>query len=158
MNINDLVEKTRIFAHAEITLLKAEARRTRTSMLLMSLSVGCLLIAVILFNFALFFSLTEAKAHSDASFMLCAMNLLIAVVPVLISRQLKPGIEEKMVKDIRNMAADSISAQTKKIGQETQAIQQSFGLLKTGVSGGANSLSTLLPFVSLLAKALKKSK
>ena len=107
--MNEFIVKLRILARAEVTLFKADAARRTNQALLAAISIGCVFVGLVFLNLGAFFTLTESEIDSRAAFILAAVNIGLAFVPFLLRRQSKPGAEEAMVREIREMAAEEIS-------------------------------------------------
>ena len=163
--MNELIVKLRILARAEVTLFKADAQRQRKQAMLAAISIGCVFVALIFINMGAFFTLTESDIDSRAAFILAGVNLGLAVIPFLLQRQAKPGPEEQMVREIREMAADEVSKDIQSVSDEIASVGAGIKQLKSGISsfgGGGGSMGgamgALGPVMPLLIDLLKKSK
>ena len=163
--MKEFVMKLRILLRAEMTLFKADAHRRANALALMGLSVGCVLVALVFVNIGAFFYLTDAAIHSRAAFMLAVGNLGLAIVPFLLGRKGKPGPEEQMVREIREMALAEVSKDVDKVAEEFAAVGAAVSQVKSGVSaftGGGmaglagGGLQALGPLVSMAVSLLKK--
>ena len=161
--MNELIVKLRILARAEVTLFKADASRRTNQALLAAVSIGCVFVGLVFVNMGLFFMLTNSDLDSRAAFILAAGNFGLAVVPFLFRRNAKPGPEEVMVREIREMAAAEISKDLAEITGEVAAVTDGVKNLKSGIaaftsgrSGGA--LGALAPVLPLVIDLLKKNK
>lgn len=161
--MNELLVKLRILARAEVTLFKADARRRTNQTLLSAISIGCIFVALVFVNVGAFFWLTDSAVDSRAAFMLAGGNAALAIVPFLLRRQAKPSAEEKMVQDIRDMAAAEVTKDITAVTDEVAAVGNGIKQLKSGISsfGGGSSggaLGALGPVLPLVIDLLKKSK
>jgi hypothetical protein len=163
--MNELIVKMRILARAEVTLFRADAQRRTNQAILAAISVGCIFVALIFVNMGAFFTLIESDIDSRAAFMLAGANLGLAIVPFLLRRQAKPGPEEQMVREIREMAADEVSKDIQSIGDEIASVGAGIKQLKSGFSsfgggggGMGSAMGALGPVLPLLIDLLKKSK
>jgi uncharacterized membrane protein YgcG len=163
--MNELIVKLRILARAEVTLFKADSRRRTNQAILAAISVGCIFVALIFVNMGAFFTLIESEIDSRAAFILAGVNLALAIVPFLLRRQAKPGPEEQMVREIREMAADEVSKDIQSVSDEIASVGAGIKQLKSGISsfgGGGGSMGgamgALGPVLPLLIDLLKKSK
>lgn len=152
--------KLRILARAEITLFKAEANRRGNQATLAAISIGCVFVGLIFVNAGFFFLLTESAVDSRAAFILAAGNFGLAIIPFLLRRNSKPGPEEKMVRDIRDMASDELSKDVESVSDEVAAVGSSLKQLKAGVSsfGGGGMGGAIGPILPIVIDLLKKSK
>lgn len=160
--MNELIVKLRILARAEVTLFKADAQRRANMALLAAMSIGCVFVALIFVNVGAFFALTDSDIDSRAAFILAAANLGLAVIPFLFRRQAKPGPEEQMVREIREMAADEISKDISAVTEEVAAVGSGIRQLRSGISSfggsGSGALGALGPVLPLVIDLLKKSR
>ena len=160
--MNELMVKLRILARAEVTLFKADAQRRANMALLAAVSIGCVFVALVFVNVGAFFALTDSDIDSRAAFILAGANLGLAVIPFLFRRQAKPGPEEQMVREIREMAADEISKDISAVTDEVAAVGAGIKQLRSGISSfggsGGGALGALSPVLPLVIDLLKKSK
>ncbi len=162
--MNELIVKLRILARAEVTLFKADAQRRTDMAILAAISAGCIFVALIFVNVGVFFSLTDSDIDSRAAFILAAANGALAIVPFLFRRQSKPGPEEQMVREIREMAADEVSKDISSISEEIASVGAGIKQIKSGISsfsgggGMGGALGALGPALPLVIDLLKKSK
>ena len=160
--MNELIVKLRILARAEVTLFKADAQRRSDRALLAAISIGCVFVALIFVNMAAFFALTESDINSRAALILAGVNLGVAVIPFLMRQQSKPGSEEQMVREIREMAAAEISKDISAVGDEIASVGSGIKQLRAGVSsfssGRGGALGAIGPLLPLVIDLLKRGK
>ena len=157
--MNEIAMKLRILFRAEMTLVKAEARRRGNMTLLAAISVGCVFIALVFVDLGLFFWLTQSAMHARAAFIVAGANLLLAAIPFLLRQRSKPGSEEQMVREIRDMAMDEVTKDVDALAQGVTALGDSFQQLKGGVASFAGGgLPALAPALTLVIDLLKKRK
>ena len=161
--MNELIVKLRILARAEVTLFKADAQRRTNQAILAAISIGCVFVALIFVNMGVFFRLTDSAVDSTAAFMLAGINAAIAIIPFLLRRQARPGPEEQMVREIREMAATEVSRDIQSFSDEVAAVGDGVKQLKSGISafasgGGGGAMGVLGPVLPLVIDMLKKSK
>ncbi len=162
--MNEFIVKLRILARAEVTLFKADANRRANQALLAAISIGCVFVGLVFVNMGLFFKLTESEIDSRAAFILAAGNFGLAVIPfLLLRRNAKPGPEETMVREIREMAAAEISKDLAEITEEIGAVGDGIKQLKSGISSftrgsGGGAMGVLGPVLPLVIDLLKKGK
>jgi len=163
--MDEFIVKLRILVRAQVTLFKADAQRQKNQALLASISIGCVFVAIVFVNVGLFFVLTESDIDSHAAFILAGGNLALAIVPMLIRSRAKPGPEEEMIREIRDMAGDEVSKDIKEVADDFAAVGDGIKQLKSGVSaftgggGGAGGAMAILgPALPLVIDLLKKSR
>ena len=162
--MNEIMVKLRILARAEMTLFKADAERRKNAASLTAISIGCIFVALVFVNVGFFFMLTDSAVDSRAAFILAGGNFGLAVIPFLLRRQFKPGPEEAMVREIREMAADEVVKDINSVADEIAAVGSGIKQLKAGVSsfagggGMGGAMGALGPVLPLVIDLLKKSK
>ncbi len=161
--MNELMVKLRILARAEMTLFKADAQRRSNKASLTAISIGCIFVALVFVNVGFFFMLTDSAVDSRAAFILAGGNFALAVVPFLLRRQSKPGPEEAMVREIREMAAEEVVKDINSVTDEIAALGSGIKQLRSGISsfsggGMGGALGALGPVLPLVIDLLKKSR
>jgi hypothetical protein len=158
--MNEIMMKLRILARAEMTLFKADAERRKNAASLTAISIGCIFVALVFVNVGFFFMLTDSAVDSRAAFILAGGNFGLAVIPFLLRRQFKPGPEEAMVREIREMAADEVVKDINNVADDIAAVGSGIKQLKAGVSsfGGGGGMGALGSALPLVIDLLKKSK
>lgn len=157
--MNEFVMKVRILLRAEMTLFKADSQRRANKALLAAISIGCVFVALIFVNIGLFFMLTESEIDARAAFVLAGCNLALALVPFLFRRQSRPGPEEQMVREIREMAATEVSKDVDALTQELADVSASINQVRSGISSfSSGGMSALAPGIGLVVDLLKKNR
>jgi hypothetical protein len=152
--------KLRILMHAEYTLARVNLRRLVNKTILVAIAIGLILLVVVMVNVGAYELLAKSYGDAGAAFMVAGGNAVLAAVTILIGRQLKPGAEEKMVEEIRELALAELSADAEgvkqsfaSIARDVKGIQSSFSTIGGGLGAGLTSLG---PLVGLAVDALKK--
>ena len=158
--MNEMMLKLRIWARAETTLLKINARRTGNRFTALAIALGLGILAVGMINIGLFELLAESYGRVKGAFYLAGANGLLAAIVVFVAQRSKPGLEEEMVNEIREMAlaelqtdADDIKAEFDRIAEHLKEIEEAVSALR-GIGHGS-TLSSLGPVVDLAVHALK---
>lgn len=156
--MNQLMLKLRILLRAEMTLFKAEAQRRTNRVICVVASLACVLVSLVFVNLGTFFYLTDSAVQAKAAFILAMVNFVIAVIPIILSRQSKPDQAEVMVREIRETALDELNRDAEAISGEITALREGVKQLRSGIGlpgAGISLLATLLPIIIDL---LKKNK
>ena len=158
--MNEMMLKLRIWARAETTLLKINARRTGNRFTALAIALGIAILALGMINIGIFELLAEDYGRVKGAFYLAGANGLLAAAVVFFAQRSKPGLEEEMVNEIREMAlaelqtdADEIKDQFDRIGARVMEIEEAVSALR-GIGHGS-TLSSLGPVVDLAVHALK---
>lgn len=161
--MNEMMLKLRIWARAETTLLRINAQRTGNRFTTLSIALGFAILAVGMINIGLFEFLAESYGRVKGAFYLAGADALISALVVFIAQRSKPGLEEEMVNEIREMAlaelqtdADEIKEEFDRIAAHLKEIESAVSALRGWGSGSSSSaLSTVGPVVELAVHALK---
>ncbi len=158
--MNEIMLKLRIWARAETTLLKINARRTGNRFTTLAIALGFGILAVGMINIGIFELLAESHGRVRGAFYLAGFNALLAAVVVFIAQRIRPGLEEEMVSEIREMALAELQTDADEIKDELDRISEHVKKIEKAVSavrgvGPGSTLSSLSPVVDLAVHALK---
>ena len=161
--MDETLLKLRILAKAETTLLKANARRAAMRGRLVALALGLLLLTVVMINVAMYQYLSETMSEAAAALAIAGINGALAVILIVSALRIKPGPEEAMVQDIREMAMAELSADFENVKDEFNQVAADLGNIKSGVSKalglfkpGASAAGSITPVLGLITSMLKK--
>jgi hypothetical protein len=159
--MNEIMLKLRIWARAETTLAKITARRTGQRFTTVAIAIGLALLTVGMLNLGTFELLTETQGRAKAAYYLAA-NGLLAILLVLAAQRIKPGPEEQLVQEIREMALVELQTDADQVKDEFSRLTGHVKKIENAVSGltGSGStltkLSSVAPVVELAVQALKQ--
>jgi hypothetical protein len=160
--MDETLLKLRVLTRAEMTLAKAHARRFAARSRLYAVALGMILLTVVMINIAAYEYLSTLKGEPMAALIVAFANAVLAVLVMLVAARIKPGPEEEMVKEIRELAltelsadADEIKQSFAQIGSDIERIRSGFSSV-SGVLGSAQAgLGSLSPVLGLLTGMLK---
>lgn len=159
--MNETMLKLRIWVHAETTLLKINARRTGQQVTLLAIALGLGVLTIGMVNMGIFELLAETYGRVKGAFYLAGANAAFAAILILFAVLKKPGPEQEMVAEIRDMAlnelqadADEIKAEYDRIADHVRQIERTVSTL-TGSGSSLSKISALSPVVELAVEALK---
>jgi hypothetical protein len=157
--MNETMIKLRILMHAEYTLARVNLRRLVNKTILATVAIGLVLLVVVMTNVGAHVLLTESYGAAKGAFLLAGGNAVLAALVILAARQLKPGPEEEMVQEIRQLTLAELSADAEGIRQnfasiakDVKGIQSGFSAIGGGIGAGLTSLG---PLIGLLVETLK---
>lgn len=159
--MNEIMLKLRIWVHAETALLKINARRTGQRLTGLAIALGLAILAVGMINIGIFELLAETYGRVKGAFYLAGGNGVLAAIVVFVAQRSKPGLEEEMVAEIREMALTELQADADEIKEEYDRIADRVRKIEhavSGLTGSGSSLSKLAsvsPVVELAVHALK---
>ena len=152
--MDETLMKLRILAKAESTLFKANARRASTQARLFALAIGLLLLTVVMVNIALYQYFSETQTPATAAVWVAGINAALAVVAIIAALRVKPGPEEAMVQDIREMALAELSADLDVARGEFNQVVEDLAKIKSGVSSAVGMFRSGGPGLGSVGPAL----
>ena len=160
--MDELLLKLRILARAEITLAQIGAQRVANRIKLLSIAIGALLLTVVMINVGAYQLLAETYSQVAAAFLVAAGNGALAIAMVFAAGQFRPGPEEQMVREIREMALTELAADVGAIQQDFNELSADVKRIRTGFaalgSGGGGVWSGLTSILGMLVGAFRPGK
>lgn len=157
--MNETMIKLRILMHAEYALARVNLHRIVNKTILVAIAIGLILLVVVMVNIGTYELLAASYGDANGAFLVAGGNAILAVLTFFVGRQLKPGAEEKMVQEIRELALAELSADAEgvkqsfaSIARDVKGIQSSFSTFGVGLGAGLTSLG---PLIGLLVDTLK---
>jgi hypothetical protein len=158
--MNETMIKLRILMHAEYMLARVNLRRLVNKAILAAVAIGLILLVVIMTNVGAYELLAASYGNAKGAFLVAGGNAVLAFLVFFAARQLKPGEEEKMVQEIRQLTLSELSADVEgvrqnfaNIARDVKGIQSGFSAIGGGLGAGLTSLG---PIIGLLVDMLKK--
>ncbi len=163
--MDETLLKIRVLTRAEMTLAKANGRRIAARSRLYAIALGMILLTVVMVNMAAYEYLSTLKGDVVAALLVALANAVLAVSVIFMASRIKPGPEEEMVKEIRELALTELSADADGIKQtfsqivtDLEKIRSGFSSV-SGVLGSAHSgLGSLSPLLGMLTGMLKNNR
>ena len=154
----DPMMKLQIIARSEIALAQINARRMASRSAFFSVALVFLLLGLAMMTISLYFALEPSLGAPLAAFTVSIIDTVIGFIFIFIARRAGPSEnEEKLAKEIRDMAytelgndIDKVKAEMDQISGDIKRIRSGF----TSFTGGA--VGSLGPIVSMLLKAAKR--
>lgn len=163
--MDETLLKLRVLTRAEMTLAKAHARRIASRSRLYAIALGMVLITVVMLNIAAFEYLSTQMSNAMAALAMAVVNMILAMLIIFMATRLKPGPEEEMVREIRELAlaelsadADGLKRNFAQISSDLERIRSGFSSVSGIFGSGGSSLGSLGPLLSMLTSMLKKGK
>lgn len=161
--MNETMLKLRIWARAEASLGKINARRTGQRLAMLGVSVGLTVLTVGMLNLGAYEYLAETHGKAEAAFMLAGGNALLAVLVALAAQRSSSRPEEAMVREIREMAMAELSADAEQLREEFRRVSQHVRRIENGLSAISNAsssgvamMATVGPVLEMIVHALKQ--
>jgi hypothetical protein len=161
--MHETMMKLRILARAELTLARINLQRTANRAILYAIAIGLVLLAVVMVNFGAYQLLAETYSNGVAAFLVAAGNGILAGLLLIAARLLRPGPEEQLVHEIREMALadvtadiDEVKADFSRLGTDVNRIRAAFSSLGSGGGGFGIGLVSLAPLIGTIIEAVKQ--
>ena len=154
--MDETLLKLRVLTRAEMTLAKANARRMAARSRLYAVALGMVMLTVIMVNIAAYEYLSAIKSTPVAALIVGFVNAVLAVLVLFSASRIKPGPEEEMVKEIRELALTELSADADGIRSNFAQISSDIERIRYGFSTVSGGLGSLSPLLGLLTSMLKK--
>ena len=161
--MTDPILKLQILARSEMALLRIQAKRNAVRTASYVFALVFILLALAMLNFAGYQALVETRSPAIAALLVAAVDVVVAVIVVLMSRGSgRNEDQEKVVRDIRDLAYNELSAdfdeakaKVAQVTEDVKRIRSGFSAVTGGSGGIANNLA---PLLGLLISALKKGR
>jgi hypothetical protein len=161
--MDETLLKLRVLTRAEVTLAKANARRIAARSRLYVIALGMVLITVVMLNIAAFEYLSTQMSDAMAALTIAIVNGLLAMLLLYMATRIRPGPEEEMVKEIRELAltelsadADGIKRNFAQISSDVERIRSGFSSVSSIFGSTGNGLGSLGPLLGMLTSMLRK--
>ena len=162
--MTDPIMKLQILARSEMALLRIQARRNATRTVLLVVALVFVLLALGMLNFAGYQALAVSQGPAIAAMLVALADGVIALIVVLLSRSTGPNTEqEKMVRDIRDLAYNELSADFNEVKDKVVQVTDDVRRIRSGLSGVtsgsyAGLANNLAPILGWVIGAIKKSR
>lgn len=161
--MDPMIKKLRILMRLELTLARINAQRMAHKIVYGVFTVALLIIALVMVNVGAYQLLAESFGSAASAFLVALGNVVLAVIPVLLSKGLKPGPEEAAVREIRELALSEIAAEAQDVQEGFSHLADDVKKIRSGLSafngGGLDAgLMSLGPVLGFLIDLLKRKK
>lgn len=159
----DTMNKLHILLRSEIALLRLQVKRMAAQTACKIVAAIFALLAISMFTFASYLGLAKVFGPTMAAFQVALIDALLAVVLLIISQKISNNAEqEKMILEVREIAANGLSADLDKVKAEVEELSDDvrniYGNIATVISGSSSVISSVLPILGLLASTSQKGK
>jgi hypothetical protein len=126
--MSDSTFKLQLLVRAELALTKIYARRSLFALAFILLGLGML-------NYAAYLGLLDKYTPGVAALLVASADAACAVVIIFIGRKLGPSeAEEKMAKEIRDMAYNEVGKDVEEVKQRIEQLADEVKSIRAGVS------------------------
>lgn len=163
--MDDTILKLKMLARTESTLARIHAQRLATQAKLFAVAIGLVLLTIVMLNVGAYELLAKYVGTANSAFIIAGANGLLAVILTLLGVRMRPGREEEMAREVRELVLNDFTADANKVkekfaqvGADLQDLRSGIASLSTGVQGGISGLASFGPLISFLLDALKRRK
>jgi len=161
--MKDPVLKLQLLARTEMALGRIQARRAGTRITLSLIALVFVLLGLGMLNFSGYQAFAVRFSPAFSGLFIALIDIGVAVtIFILAGRTSSESNEEKMAKDIRDLAyselnadVDALKAEFARVSSDVHRIRSGFSAFRGGAAGG---LGGIVPLLGLLTKAVKKNK
>lgn len=153
--MSDSTFKLQLLVRAELALTKIYARRSLFRAASVAAALAFILLGLGMLNYAAYLSLLEQRTPGVAALLVASADAACALVIIFIGSKLGPSdAEEKMAKEIRDMAYNEVGKDVEEVKQRIDQLANEVKSIRTGVS---TAMGTIKFFAALLSKTGKKN-
>lgn len=161
--MTDPVLKLQILARAEMAMARIHARRAANRSGYFAIALVLALLGMGMLTFACYLALLAKFSPPVAALLVALGDLLLAGIVVMLARRIgENSEEERMVRDIREMAYSELGADVEAVKQEFAKVGADVRRIKSGFSSfsgsAGSSLQAVLPIINMLIKVVKRDK
>ena len=158
--MDETLMKIRILARAELTLAQVHLQLTARRAIFTVVGLGLIVLTIAMANLGLFHAFSERLGEAGAAFAIAGINALLGGVTLVVAGRLRPGAEEKLIHEIRDMALSELSADAAGLKRQMGEVSEDLARIRSGVgaltgSGGLGSIASLAPLLGMLVDLLK---
>lgn len=152
--MSDSTFKLQLLVRAELALTKIYARRSLFRAAAVAAALAFILLGLGMLNYAAYLGLLDKYTPGVAALLVASADAACAVVIIYIGSKLGPSdAEEKMAKEIRDMAYNEVGKDVEEVKQRIEQLADEVKSIRAGVS---TAMGTIKFFAALLSKSAKK--
>jgi len=150
--------KLQIIVRAELALAEIRTRRAASRSAFFGVALVFLLLGLAMMTLAVYHALTPHMGPAWAAFTVALADTFIGIIVVLIARRAGPSEnEEKLAREIREMAYAELNDDIQQVKSEFDQISSEVKRIRSGVTAfTSGAAGTLGPVISMLIKILKR--
>ena len=157
--MTDPVLKINLLVRTEMALAQIRTRRMKNRVIIFFLMLIFVLFGVVLLNFSIYQVFATHFSDATAGLFVALINLAIAGVLFLVAGSMgEESNEEKMAKEIRNLAYAELNADVALVKNEISQVSNDLKKIRSRFSALTDATSAIVPLVSILTKAMAKKK
>ena len=156
--MSDPVLKLQILVRAELALAQIHARRATTRSAYFAVALVFLLLGLAMMTLAVYQALIPSMGPAWAAFTVAIGDTFICIIIVMIARNAGPAeSEEKLAREIRDMAYTELSADIEHVKGELSQITADVKRIRSGFSNiTSGAVGALGLFIFIRCKAGKR--
>jgi hypothetical protein len=144
--MSKVTRNLQLFLRSERVLAETQFKLVSRKLVLLALAAIALLLALAMFNVAGYYALMPSVGSAEAALIVALIDALIAALLGAVALLLRPGPEEEMLREVREMAIGELGADLDEVQQKLVRMGDSVERVTTNVTNLVqNPLDTLLP-------------
>jgi len=144
--MSQVTRNLQLFLRSERVLAETQFKLISRKLVLLALAVIACLLALAMFNVAGYYALMPALGSPQAALIVALIDTLFAALLGAGALLLRPGPEEEIVREVREMAIAELGADLDEVQQKLVRMGDSVERVTTSVTNLVqNPLDTLLP-------------
>ncbi len=152
--MSDAIFKLQLLARAELALAEITARRAGARTGYMGVALVLCLLGLAMLNFSGYLALAERVSPALAAFLMALANAVAAAVVVSLSRRAGPSEnEERMAREIRELAYKEVSEDVEEVKQRLENLADEVSSIGANVSRATSAIRFVLGMVSKSGKS-----
>jgi hypothetical protein len=156
--MTDPVMKLQILTRAEMTLAQIRVQRAlrRAAFFAVAMVFGLLGLGGL--DYAIFYAINKTQGPAVAALAVSLMNIAVAVVMLIVADRSSTGMgEEKLAKEIRDIAHQELSRDVEQVRTEVEKITNDVRMIRSSISTVTGvAAGTVVPLAKMLGKGIRR--
>ena len=149
--------KFQTLVRAQSALLRIEMQNTTKKASYIALALVMGLICLGMLNVAAYLGLSLLMAPAWSALILAVADAILAIVLVQAAGKVHPGPEVEIVREVRDIALDQLSAEAQSVRDELEQVREGVQRIRSGFSAFSGGVNAIGPIVELLKKSPARS-
>ena len=156
---NDPVLKLNLLVRSELALARIQSRRALSRFILYITALLFILLAGAMLNFSIYQAFIEKYSPAYSGIFVALINLVIAGIILFIAARVGTNSnEEKMAKEIRDLAYCELSSDVESMKKEMIIVSKDINKIRRGFISFSNTTGSIIQLLNLLTSSIGKKK
>ena len=153
------IPKLQALVRAQTALTRIELRCKATQVTYAACALILGLIALGMLNVAGFLGLSDVVGQAWSAFILAIVDLIAAVLLIRVARDVRPGPEAEMAREVRDIVLAELSSEAQSVRNELEQVRTDVRRIRSSFSSLSNGFPLGIgPVVEILTKTLRRRK